>query len=193
MPSRDGIDEHVERVAIERALTRRKPNVEALSRRFGLSRDALYRHRRKMIQHAPERFRAMAAEDWSTTAEELERLQTETRGGWLKGIRAHHAKLTLAFDAAFEEGDRTGMARISAQIAKLFELIGQAAGEIERHGTHIHTSIVLAPAFMQVRMTLMEALRPYPEARAAAIAALEASEDAATRVPAPAAAEGEVA
>ncbi len=67
MPSRDGIDDHVERVAIERALTRRKPNVEAFARRFGLSRDALYRHRRKMIQRAPERFRRMAAEDWSTT------------------------------------------------------------------------------------------------------------------------------
>src|SRR5260370_20223960 len=82
------IDQHADRPAIEQALARRVA-LRKIGKRYGLTIDCLFRHKRKLLREAPEMFLKVQAADWGkVTAEELEQLRLETSDGWLKNIRA---------------------------------------------------------------------------------------------------------
>src|SRR5260370_34807155 len=81
------IDKHPDRPAIESGLARRVA-LRKLAKRFGVSIDALHRHKKKLLRDAPEMFLATQARDWKVKPEELEALRRETAEGQLADRRA---------------------------------------------------------------------------------------------------------
>src|SRR4051812_19448923 len=100
---RSGVALHPECSAIQAALARNVP-LRKLAKQYGLSIDALFRHRRKMRREQPELFHALAAPDWRVKPEELEKLRVETSDGYLQVLRAQVSKLICAQDRALEAG-----------------------------------------------------------------------------------------
>ena len=78
------IASHPDRPAIETGLARRVA-LRKLSKRFGVTIDALHRYKKRLLKDAPEMFIAVQARDWGkVTAEELEQLRLETSRGLVK-------------------------------------------------------------------------------------------------------------
>src|SRR5271154_1048040 len=94
------ITSHPDRPAIEAALARRVP-LRKIGKRHGVTIDALFRYKRRLLIEAPEMFLLQQAKDWGKVSEEeLEQLRLETSEGWLRNIRADLGKVLHYRDIA---------------------------------------------------------------------------------------------
>src|SRR3954471_6593681 len=173
MPRRSTITEHPERAAIEAALARGMA-LRKIAKRYGVSLDAAFRHRKKMRREQPELFQALAASDWRVKPEELEKLRVETSDGYLKILRSQVAKLIAAQDRCIEDGIDAQAASLAGQANRALELVGKAIGQIGAAGsiTVNNNAVILNSGFWELRTKLIKALAPYPEARCAVLEAL---------------------
>src|SRR3954452_20764245 len=174
MPRRSTITEHPERAAIEAALARGMA-LRKIAKRYGVSLDAAFRHRKKMRREQPELFQALAASDWRVKPEELEKLRVETSDGYLKILRSQVAKLIAAQDRCIEDGIDAQAASLAGQANRALELVGKAIGQIGAAGSitvNNNNAIILNAGFWELRTKLIRALAPYPEARSAVLEAL---------------------
>ena len=176
MKRKSKVDGHPRQAEIEAALAAPACNVRAVARRFGVPASALYRYERKLRRDSPQLFAALAAQDWKVRPEDLEQLRIETADGWLRQLRDHHSKLVWAFDRNLAAGNDGIAAQLSAQIMKALVELGRATGELAQHAVHIQNNVVLAPGYWKARIALLDALAPFPDARAAAIRALRDTE-----------------
>lgn len=169
------IAKHPDRPAIEAALARGVP-LRRIAKRFGVSLDAAFRHRKKMRREQPELFQALAAEDWKVSPEELEKLRLETSDGYLKVLRAQVAKLIAAQDRLLEDRVDAQAASLAGQVARHLELVGKAIGQIGAASSialsNTTNNILISSEFWIVRTAILRVLAPFPDARAAVIAVL---------------------
>jgi transposase-like protein len=168
------VSQHPERAAIEAALARGMA-LRKIAKRYGVSLDAAFRHRKKMRREQPELFQALAASDWRVKPEELEKLRVETSDGYLKILRSQVAKLIAAQDRCIEDGIDAQAASLAGQANRALELVGKAIGQIGAAGSITVTNnnaIILNAGFWELRTKLIRALAPYPEARSAVLEAL---------------------
>jgi hypothetical protein len=173
------VPKHPDRAAIEAALARGVP-VRVLTKRYGIAKDALYRHRTRMRKESPILLAALSAENWNVKPEDLERIRIETSENWLVQLRAQFAKLAAAQDACLETGNFTVAAQLAGRVLQVLDMLGRAVGEIAQHSVKVQNNIILAPGYWKVRTAIMQALHPFPDARHAVIEALrglEAPED----------------
>ncbi|MCJ2048531.1 hypothetical protein [Methylobacterium sp. J-070] len=170
------VDKHPQRPEIEAALAA-NVSLLKLERRYGIDSVTLCRHRQRMRRDQPELFRALIAADWKVSPEELKALYAETSDGWLKNLRAHHAKLTFIFDRNLEAGNDGVAAQISAQLAKYSEQIGRAVHQLGADTIRIQQNVMVLPEVTALRMILMEELREAPELKARVVARLQAVAD----------------
>jgi hypothetical protein len=178
LSSASTVGAHPQRPEIEAALARGTP-LRTIARRYGVSTYAACRHRKRMRDEQPEVFAALVASTWKVTPEDLERLRVETSDGWLNQLRAQHAKLVAAQDQLFEAGNHSIASQVAAQVLKILEVIGRAVGEIGAHVNTVNNNIItMSGDYWKVRTTLIQALAPYPEAKADVLAALRAVEGA---------------
>ena len=175
MAHRSTIDRHPDRAAIEAGLARSVP-LRKLGKRYGVSIDALYRHRKRMRRERPQIFAALMAADWKVKPEELEALRLETSDGWLKQLRSQFDKLVRAQDLCLEEGNFPEAAQLASQVHRVLEMLGRAIGEIATHSLKIEQNIILAPGYWRIRTAIIQALADHPEARRAVLAALHGAE-----------------
>lgn len=140
---------HAERDAIDRALLAGGSN-RAIAGQYGLGRDAVARHR---AEHVAERLaKAEGAAEVASATDLL---------GELRLLRAKAISLLLKAEKA---GDyRTALAGIG-QARATIELLAELEGELDRRPV---VNLLLAPEWIQVRGVLLDALAPYPEAKAA--------------------------
>jgi hypothetical protein len=90
-----------------------------LGKRFGVSIDALHRHKKKLLRDTPEMFLAVQANDWGkVTAEELEALRLETSEGWLKNIRADLGRVLHFREVALAADDHQAAAAWTGHVLK---------------------------------------------------------------------------
>jgi hypothetical protein len=145
---------HPDRPAIDQAIVNHKP-FRAISRQFGVSKDAVLRHH---DDHLPEALaRAKGAEETARADDLLEQV---------RALRTKSLQLMLAAETA---GDlRTALAGIREARACL-ELLAEMSQAIDRRPT---LNLLIAPEWLATRSVLLDALRPYPEARAAVAARL---------------------
>lgn len=136
------------------AMANHKP-FRAISRQFGVSKDAALRHH---DDHLPETLtKAKAAADVAKADDLLEQ------------VRALRSKAMALLLAAERQGDlRTALAGIREARACL-ELLAEMSQAIDRRPT---LNLLIAPEWLAARSTLLDALRPYPEARSAVAASL---------------------
>jgi len=167
---------HRERAAIDLALAR-GVSVSALARRYDVSTDSLYRHRKAHLT-AQLRAKLIAGPDIEI---DLDRLRESESQSLLANLVAIRHRLFASLDVAEECGDSNMICRVAAQIHQNLELIGKLLGDLGVGSTTVNNVLVL-PAYVEMRMELINALRPFPEAARAVAAALHRLE---ARLPKP--------
>jgi hypothetical protein len=149
---------HADRGSIDAALVTEEP-FRHIAARTGTSTAALQRHK---AEHLPVRLvKAKAAEEVAHA------------DGLLEQVRGLQARALAILSRAEEAGDlRTALGAIREARGNL-ELLAKLLGEIDERPA---VNLLLDPGWNAVRSALLSALAPYPDARAAAAAALGAGE-----------------
>jgi hypothetical protein len=167
------INSHPDRPAIEAGLARRVA-LRKLAKRFGVSIDALHRHKHKLLRDAPEMFLAVQAKDWGkVSAKELEALRLETSEGWLRNVRADLGKVLYYRDICIADNDHQAAAQWTGHARKYFEMIGHAAEQLKAHSINIQNNFYNSPDYWLIQNAILAALADHPAARADVLRALE--------------------
>ena len=164
---------HREHAAIDLALAR-GVSVSALSRRYKISADAIYRHR---AAHLPPTLRAKLLQGPDTDID-LDRLRETESQSLLAHLVALRRRLFASFDFAEEHGDTHMITRVSAQLHHNLEITGKLLGDLAVGGGSV-TNILIAPQYIEMRVELVRALAPFPEARQAVAGVLHQIESTA--------------
>jgi transposase-like protein len=161
---------HRERAALDLALVRHVA-VSALARRYGVSSDILYRHRKHHI--APQlRARLLAGPDLDIDLDKLRETESQSLLSHLVALRR---RLFAALDLAEESTDLYGITRISSQLHVNLETTARLLGDLGIGSTTINNVLVM-PAYVELRVELVRALAPFPQARQAVAEVLHALE-----------------
>ena len=162
MPRPCSICAHPDRAAIDRALVAGEP-FRGIARTYRVSEDAVARHRES---HLPEKL--AKAEAAAEVAEATDLLRE------VRALRSKAYALLLKAEAA---GDiRTALAGVR-EARGCLELLAELEGELDRRPT---INLLVAPEWLMVRSAMLDALRPFPDARTAVanrLIALEAGND----------------
>jgi len=137
--------------------------VQALAKRYEVSTDSLYRHAKA---HLPPQLRAQlisAAPDLGSV--DLDKLRETESQSLLSHLVAIRGRLFGSLDFSEEHGDSNMVARITSQLHQNLELTGKLLGTLGTGHTTINNSlIVTSEAYVQMRVAMLRALRPFPEA-----------------------------
>jgi hypothetical protein len=149
--------------------------LDALAQKFNVSRDSLWRHWKDHVSAEMkagyllgpiqlEELAAKAAEQGCSVLDHLHAVRVVLMG--------HLASVT-------EAGDSRTAAIVAGKLTVLLEVIARVSGELgdlARSTTYNITQNVAVlsehPAFAKLQATMLRALAPYPEARAAVVEAL---------------------
>lgn len=164
---------HPARAAIEQALAN-GVGLKILSARYGISPDILSRYKNKMpaALKASLRVRPMKSDEELAHLRELESRSLMDNLVWQRG------RLYANADTSAELGDLAGERAAIAEAGKATERIAKLLGELGTVIKHDHKHLHLAasPEWHAMRVELVRALKPFPEAHAAAIAAIQRAE-----------------
>ncbi len=157
---------HRERAGIDLALAR-GVSVRALTTRYKLHRDALYRHQKN---HLPPQLRAslIAGPDLDIDLDKLRETESQSL---LANLVALRGRLFSALDVGEENGDANMVARVAGQLHHNLEITGKLLGDLSSGSTTINNVLVL-PQYVSLRIELVRALQPFPEAKMAVAAVL---------------------
>ena len=151
---------HPDAPSVDRALINHRP-FRRIAVQFGLSLSAVIRHH---DDHLPETLTKAKAAEETARADDL-----------LDQVRALRNKSMSLLLAAEKAGDlRTALAGVREARACL-ELLAEMSQAIDRRPT---LNLLIAPEWLVVRSTLLDALAPYPDARTAVATRLMALEGA---------------
>lgn len=166
-----------ERIAINLGITR-GVSMLALAKFYKISRDALYRHAKK---HLPAHMWAKLLAGPSIEGLDLDKLkETESQSILMNLVSLRH-RLFATLETAEEAGDGNMLNRVAGQIHNNLELTGKLLGDLGVGSTTINNAL-LVPAYVELRVQLVRALLPYPEARAAVAQVLHRLEGDAAKV-----------
>ena len=174
MGNRCRICDHSERAKIELGLARRV-SLNTLARKFDVSKDAIWRHKRN---HFPPQLEAALVATGAPSAIDLEQLRQSESEGLLQSVVVQRARLYALVDKAEEFDDVRAAASVHGRITDNLTLAAKLVGELN---THHHTTInqlVISPEYLDLRGDLISALAPFPEARRAVAKVLREREGA---------------
>lgn len=148
---------HPERAAIDAALVG-GVNAETISKQYGISKQALWRHR---DAHLPKA---------AIEAAKIERAEAEGRRGATLLEQAHELldKARDLLAKAEDSGDIQTALRGVKEARECLVFIGRLTGDVEPD----QINITLNANFISFQQLIIEALAPYPDARAAVAARL---------------------
>jgi hypothetical protein len=133
--------------------------VRVLSRRFELSKDSIFRHRR--LHMSPQLVAAMLAALRPSDVD-LEELQRSESEGLLANLVAQRARLQMLSEMAFERGELSAATSVERAITNSLELTSKLLGMIvSRTETR---SILVTSDYLELRNCIVHALKPFPEA-----------------------------
>jgi hypothetical protein len=150
-------------------------SLEALGTKFGLHKDAIFRHWRDHVTDQAKAGYLCGPAELATLGE-----RAAIEGdSVLDYLRLCRTVLTGQLAAMTEAGDGRGAAYVAGQLTRTLEAIARVTGEIgelARSTTYNITNNVAVltenPAFLRVQASLLRALADYPDARAAVVVAL---------------------
>src|SRR4051812_23729246 len=152
-------------------------SLDSLATKFGLSKDAIGRH---WHNHVSAEMKASYLVGPAQLAELAEKAADEG-ASVLDHFRAVRTMLMSQLAATTEAGDARGASIVAGQLVGVLEKIGKVTGEIATiaQGTiniQNDVAIVNSPQFAKVQAAQLAALAPFPEERAAVVAAWRALE-----------------
>ena len=156
-----------ERVAIDLALAR-GVSVGALAKRYQLGPDSLYRHRKS---HMPPQLKAKLLAGPDIADLDLDRLRETESQSLLANLIAIRRRLFAALDAGEEFADVNAITRVVGQLHRNLEITGELIGDLRLGATTVNNVLVM-PAYVELRVELVNALRAYPDAARAVAAVL---------------------
>jgi hypothetical protein len=154
--------------------------VRVLAKRFAVSKDAIGRHRRNHM--TPQMVAAMLTAQRGLDPVQLEELQRRESEGLLGSLVVQRARLGTLSELCFTEGELHAAVAVERAVTANLELVSRLLGQLVTHHQVTHTSVLLTPDYIKLRHTIINALKPYPDAARAVGAALavleqEAAED----------------
>jgi hypothetical protein len=159
---------HAQRHLVELGLVHRVP-VRVLAKRFSLNKDAIFRHRR--LHMSPQLVAAIAAAQRPSDID-LEQLQRSESEGLIGSLVAQRARLQLLSEAAFEQGAISAATTVERAITHSLELTSRLLGMIVQQHEVRSTSILVSPDYLRLRHSIINTLRPFPDAALAVSRAL---------------------
>jgi hypothetical protein len=149
-------------------------SVEALARKFNVGPDALSRHWKNHVSdEAKVNHLAGLA-----NLDQLAARANEEGSSVLDYLRIARNTLLTQLSTVALVGDAKTVGYLTGQLVRTLEVIGKVSGELATAAGSVtintinNTAIVEHPAFAKVQATLLRALGPFPDARAAVVAAL---------------------
>jgi transposase-like protein len=185
MARRCSVCDHPRRAAIDRALVTNDVGYRTVAGRFGISGSALFRHRNTHLPvtlarglESKQEGADFGAPPVPAHAVELaqHRRELEARSerqaiDVMQQLRAINvACLEVLSKARAAEKHSTLLGAVD-RIHRQIELQARLLGELQEGST---VNVLVAPEWHQVRLVVVQALHPYPEARAAVAQALAA-------------------
>ena len=134
----------------------------AMAERFGVSRDAVWRHAHA---HLTAEMRAALATKLLQREGDTRRILLEEGAGVTEALKAIRGPLFVLFLAAIDTGDNKAASALSGRLHENLALVAKLTGELVHAGTSI-TTILLSPDFQRLRAELIRVLARYPEAQA---------------------------
>lgn len=165
---------HPDRAAIEIGLANGIA-CRVLGKRYGLDPSQLSRHRTKHM--TPELLTKLAVRP-NRSDEELAHIREVESRSLLDNLVWQRSRMYANADRCTRIGDEAGERAAMAEAGRCTERIAKLLGELGaaiRH-EHRHVHIASMPEYHAVRTELVRALRPFPEAHQAAIAAFHRAE-----------------
>lgn len=156
---RSTVDSHPQRPQIELAIANGL-RIDALAKRYSLSRDSLYRHKTKM---SPALLVALRYRVDAPSPVDLDKLRRSESEGLIQRILVMTERLYALFALAQENGDLKSAARMSSEYRQWTELEGKLLGELNIQSQHIHINIEDAPEYKRLIALLMSWCQRHPE------------------------------
>ena len=107
---------------------------------------------------------------------DLDRLKESESQSLLANLVAVRHRLLATLDVAEEFGDSALVCRVTSQIHQNLELTGKLLGDLGVGSTTV-TNILIQPAYVEMRVALVNALADFPEARRSVAAVLHQLEN----------------
>lgn len=147
----------------------------ALARQFApLSKHAIYRHWKKHVTAEKKgSLFLVGASDVKVDLDALKRVESESL---LQNLITERARLQRIADKCESVGNYQDATRASGNIVRVLELTAKYLGELRIGSTTINNNFLLSPDWISLRRIIAAALRPFPEAQRAVLAALREHE-----------------
>lgn len=164
---------HPRRPEIDHSLANRVSE-HRVAKRFGVSRDAIHRHKKKHLP--PQLEAALLSQNGNVSVVDLEKLRKSESEGLLQTLVWQKAHVLQQIDNAVANMDPVAVAKFHDVLLKNQQTIAKLVGELAGHTRNIVTNILIMPEYLELRHALMQALAPFPEARKAMASTLQSLE-----------------
>jgi hypothetical protein len=147
-------------------------SLDNLALTFKVSRDSIHRH---CLNHLSDDDRSNYLA--SVPLKELADKAAAEGTSVLDNLSIVRSTLMRSFQVAASVGDRSGTATLAGKLTDVLRTIGNLTGELGSMAVknlmiNNSTTILNSPVFASLQANLLHALAPFPEARAAVVAAL---------------------
>lgn len=166
--------EHPRRAEIELAIAR-KLTLKVISRKFGPSTFSIHRHAKN---HMPPHLMDALAMTGKPTVIDLEALKTSESEGLLQTLVVQRGKIWSWIEMAERDGDLRTIAALLGRLNENVSITAKLLGEVQTHSQTVINNLTVSPEYLSLRSSLVQALRPYPEARKALYGVLKGVEGA---------------
>lgn len=169
---------HPERAKIELGLAHRVP-VRVLANKYGLTKESIFRHKNR---HLTPQLRAALLKAVRPSEIDLEQLKHSESEGLLQHLVAQRARLYALSDQAETLGDLRAAAQLQGRLISNLELTAKLLGELRTASATVVTNILVSEEYHTLRAALIQALRPFADARQAVARVLQSVEAKAVEV-----------
>jgi hypothetical protein len=172
---------HPERVRIERLLAA-GASIKGAARKFAIDHHALRRH---WINHVSADARAAYIAGAGVAKDQLEEVVADESLALIDHYRIVRGGLYKGFGAASEIGDGNALALLAGRLHENLRDCARLTGELQQGPLlSVQNNVSVGPDYARAIAVIVSAVAPYPEARAAVIAALRDLDAASASVPA---------
>ena len=94
----------------------------------------------------------------------------------MERVRDMEARADKLYRDSVKGNDRLNAIRALKELREIVQLCAKLTGELNTQQQVIHQHLHVTPEWTRLRAVMLQALQPYPEARAALVAALESTQ-----------------